>query len=114
MGRQQSACRIRHSVFDLAKRRAGGKGSTNPQCAFRIPQWDAKGGDVGSTRKNTVHGNASPLRAARKIPREPRPVSAVVLAAGLGTRMNSDRAKVLHHLGGQPLIAYPDRRTYWL
>lgn len=36
-----------------------------------------------------------------------RPVAAVVLAAGLGTRMRSSRAKVLHELGGQPLIAYP-------
>ncbi|MFI5364458.1 MAG: bifunctional UDP-N-acetylglucosamine diphosphorylase/glucosamine-1-phosphate N-acetyltransferase GlmU [Candidatus Binatia bacterium] len=30
-----------------------------------------------------------------------------MLAAGLGTRMKSARAKVLHHLGGKPLIAYP-------
>jgi bifunctional UDP-N-acetylglucosamine pyrophosphorylase/glucosamine-1-phosphate N-acetyltransferase len=30
-----------------------------------------------------------------------------VLAAGLGTRMKSARAKVLHHLAGKPLIAYP-------
>ena len=37
----------------------------------------------------------------------PRPIGAIVLAAGLGTRMNSARAKVLHHLGGRPLIAYP-------
>ncbi len=36
-----------------------------------------------------------------------RPVGAIVLAAGLGTRMNSSRAKVLHELGGRPLIAYP-------
>jgi bifunctional UDP-N-acetylglucosamine pyrophosphorylase/glucosamine-1-phosphate N-acetyltransferase len=34
-------------------------------------------------------------------------VGAIVLAAGLGTRMNSAQAKVLHHLGGRPLIAYP-------
>jgi bifunctional UDP-N-acetylglucosamine pyrophosphorylase/glucosamine-1-phosphate N-acetyltransferase len=32
---------------------------------------------------------------------------AVVLAAGKGTRMKSDRAKVLHALGGRPLVAYP-------
>ncbi|MCK6556370.1 bifunctional UDP-N-acetylglucosamine diphosphorylase/glucosamine-1-phosphate N-acetyltransferase GlmU [Candidatus Binatia bacterium] len=32
---------------------------------------------------------------------------AIVLAAGLGTRMKSGIAKVLHHLGGRPLIAYP-------
>jgi bifunctional UDP-N-acetylglucosamine pyrophosphorylase / glucosamine-1-phosphate N-acetyltransferase len=30
-----------------------------------------------------------------------------VLAAGLGTRMQSARAKVLHELAGRPLIAYP-------
>src|SRR3979409_920766 len=30
----------------------------------------------------------------------------LILAAGLGTRMKSGRAKVLHELGGLPLIAY--------
>ncbi|MFZ1123504.1 MAG: NTP transferase domain-containing protein, partial [Candidatus Binataceae bacterium] len=30
---------------------------------------------------------------------------AIVLAAGLGTRMRSARAKVLHELGGEPMIA---------
>lgn len=39
--------------------------------------------------------------------RRRRPVGAVVLAAGLGTRMRSSRAKVLHELDGQPLIAFP-------
>jgi bifunctional UDP-N-acetylglucosamine pyrophosphorylase/glucosamine-1-phosphate N-acetyltransferase len=38
---------------------------------------------------------------------EPRPVAAIVLAAGLGTRMRSARAKVLHHLGGRPLLEWP-------
>jgi bifunctional UDP-N-acetylglucosamine pyrophosphorylase / glucosamine-1-phosphate N-acetyltransferase len=33
-------------------------------------------------------------------------VSVVVLAAGLGTRMKSRRAKVLHELGGLPLITH--------
>ena len=36
-----------------------------------------------------------------------RAVGAIVLAAGLGTRMKSKRAKMLHHLGGRPLISYP-------
>jgi len=36
-----------------------------------------------------------------------RPVGAIVLAAGLGTRMNSALPKVVHPLGGRPLIAYP-------
>jgi len=34
-------------------------------------------------------------------------VSVVVLAAGQGTRMKSARAKVLHPLGGRPMLAYP-------
>ena len=34
------------------------------------------------------------------------PLTVLVLAAGLGTRMKSTRAKVLHHLGGRPLIAH--------
>jgi bifunctional UDP-N-acetylglucosamine pyrophosphorylase/glucosamine-1-phosphate N-acetyltransferase len=32
-------------------------------------------------------------------------LGAIVLAAGLGTRMRSARAKVLHELGGEPMIA---------
>jgi bifunctional UDP-N-acetylglucosamine pyrophosphorylase / glucosamine-1-phosphate N-acetyltransferase len=33
------------------------------------------------------------------------PLAAIVLAAGLGTRMRSDRAKVLHELGGAAMLA---------
>jgi UDP-N-acetylglucosamine diphosphorylase/glucosamine-1-phosphate N-acetyltransferase len=33
-------------------------------------------------------------------------VAVVVLAAGKGTRMKSDRAKVLHPLAGRPMLAY--------
>lgn len=39
-------------------------------------------------------------------PREPA-LAVVILAAGQGTRMKSDRAKVLHDLAGRPLLAYP-------
>src|SRR5215208_3620427 len=35
-----------------------------------------------------------------------RPLNVLVMAAGLGTRMKSKRAKVLHELGGSPLIAH--------
>jgi bifunctional UDP-N-acetylglucosamine pyrophosphorylase/glucosamine-1-phosphate N-acetyltransferase len=36
----------------------------------------------------------------------PQSLDVLILAAGLGTRMKSKRAKVLHELGGSPLIAY--------
>ena len=36
-------------------------------------------------------------------------IAAVVLAAGKGTRMKSDRAKVLHEAGGRPIAFYPIR-----
>jgi len=36
-------------------------------------------------------------------------VAAVILAAGKGTRMKSQRPKVLHPLAGRPLAAYPAR-----
>ncbi len=35
---------------------------------------------------------------------ETRSINVLILAAGLGTRMRSDRAKVLHRLDGRPLI----------
>lgn len=36
-----------------------------------------------------------------------RDVSVVILAAGKGTRMKSDMAKVLHPVCGRPMLAYP-------
>ena len=38
-----------------------------------------------------------------------QPLVVLILAAGLGTRMKSARAKVLHELGGLPLITYVAR-----
>jgi bifunctional UDP-N-acetylglucosamine pyrophosphorylase/glucosamine-1-phosphate N-acetyltransferase len=40
-------------------------------------------------------------------PRETnQPLDVLILAAGLGTRMKSGRAKVLHEIGGLPLVIY--------
>ena len=33
-------------------------------------------------------------------------VAVIILAAGMGTRMKSDKAKVLHEIAGQPMIVY--------
>ncbi len=40
-----------------------------------------------------------------------RPLDVLILAAGLGTRMKSQKAKVLHELGGRPLIAHVVRQA---
>ena len=37
---------------------------------------------------------------------EHRPLDVLILAAGLGTRMRSDLAKVLHEVDGRPLISH--------
>ncbi len=42
---------------------------------------------------------------------ESTPLGIVILAAGKGTRMNSDIAKVLHELDGRPLIHYVIEQT---
>src|SRR5215813_4999309 len=39
-------------------------------------------------------------------PQQDLPLDVLILAAGLGTRMKSARAKVVHELGGRPLISH--------
>lgn len=40
------------------------------------------------------------------VPESHAPLDILIMAAGLGTRMRSETAKVLHELGGRPLIAH--------
>ncbi|MEP6635747.1 MAG: bifunctional UDP-N-acetylglucosamine diphosphorylase/glucosamine-1-phosphate N-acetyltransferase GlmU, partial [Acidobacteriota bacterium] len=42
------------------------------------------------------------------------PLDVLILAAGLGTRMRSQKAKVLHELGGRPLIAHVAQKAQTL
>ena len=44
-------------------------------------------------------------------PRRRTPTAAIVLAAGKGTRMRTQRAKVLHEVCGRPLAYYPVKRA---
>jgi bifunctional UDP-N-acetylglucosamine pyrophosphorylase/glucosamine-1-phosphate N-acetyltransferase len=46
--------------------------------------------------------------------RNTNPLNVLVMAAGLGTRMKSKRAKVLHELAGRPLIAHVVRTAQTL
>jgi bifunctional UDP-N-acetylglucosamine pyrophosphorylase / glucosamine-1-phosphate N-acetyltransferase len=50
--------------------------------------------------------NAMSVEQPIASPRASRPLAAVVLAAGLGTRMKSDLPKVMHPVCGRPLLAY--------
>jgi bifunctional UDP-N-acetylglucosamine pyrophosphorylase/glucosamine-1-phosphate N-acetyltransferase len=47
-----------------------------------------------------------PDRANARSMSQPRPVAAIVLAAGKGTRMKSDLHKVLHPLGGRAMVEH--------
>jgi len=49
-----------------------------------------------------------------KAPPQPADLAAVVLCAGKGTRMKSEKAKLLHPLLGHPLCWYPVRRAFEL
>src|SRR5690606_23777036 len=51
--------------------------------------------------------NPQPNGGMRRLMSEgPRPIAAIVLAAGKGTRMKSTRHKVLHEIAGRPMIEH--------
>src|SRR2546423_13747138 len=56
-------------------------------------------GEVTAVGRRLAMQNETRLNAHSE-----RPIDILVLAAGLGTRMKSGKAKVLHQLGGLPLI----------
>src|SRR5690606_6886562 len=67
-----------------------------------------------------ARGDRDPTRGAAAAPRhrgalsarttrKPMDLTAVVMAAGHGTRMKSARPKVLHEAAGRPLVYYPIR-----
>src|SRR5262245_57530776 len=48
----------------------------------------------------------APEHANRPMPSTPGGLAAVILAAGLGTRMKSHRPKVAHEVGGRPIVGH--------
>jgi bifunctional UDP-N-acetylglucosamine pyrophosphorylase/glucosamine-1-phosphate N-acetyltransferase len=63
-----------------------------------------------STRPSPSSSRTAKPKPGKKLPPTsrsgPRPLAAVVLAAGQGKRMRSARAKVLHPVAGQPLLLH--------
>lgn len=65
---------------------------------------NAKGSEKPAKRPRTSAAKATALPPTSRS--GPRPLAAVILAAGQGKRMKSPRAKVLHAVAGLPLVSH--------
>src|SRR5207244_7645180 len=70
----------------------------------------ARGGPTNSCSATAQTGGRKVNRKGARVER----IAAVVLAAGKGTRMKSDRVKVLHRICGRPLAWFPVRAAFAL
>jgi hypothetical protein len=78
--------------------RSGDSVRHDPRASAEVALQLAKRGQAARTRQVRVLGSVS--RPSRLTPRMTSQINVVILAAGLGTRMKSKRAKVLHRAGG--------------
>ena len=80
-----------------------------------IPNVGQRGDDLPATSCLTTRCLCITEKESRLNPQQQqRPLDVLILAAGLGTRMKSQKAKVLHELGGHPLIAHVIRKAHAL
>src|SRR6266849_6616770 len=79
---------------------------------------EARRAAVDAARRETYHqvpgGRAGRRLESGREGASMEAIAAVVLAAGKGTRMKSDRAKVLHQACGRPLAYFPIRAAFAL
>lgn len=70
---------------------------------------------MGSMARSLIPALRGPSLGVMPRPSKKRkgsaPLAAIVLAAGKGTRMKSERAKVLHQVCGKPMVYFPVKRA---
>src|SRR4029079_15878116 len=116
MARERPTCwaaRIRCRISECGSARTcmGARSTISSAANGRATRKTCFGGEArwGCTSRRSSADELSPMSATRTRTREimrHMALNVVVLAAGQGKRMNSDRPKVLHTLGGRPLLAH--------